>query len=424
MAAATFTATTSGTTVNKVWRKIQGKVAEGFQFMCEEYGWFEDWKAENIDWSHRETLVPLDINEEIGVATLPEGGYLARPSSVNMEEVSISLTQANARFSATGLAKLADKGKLNQVEDQLKYQAAKKVQAIGRWFADKVYGTAEGTIALTDSDLAGGTDTLTLYDAYGKGDIDNAAYIADKFRVGEYVAAVDSTTLVTDAIGVIGTVTAATPSIAITWIGSASATNNGLKIVEANNMENTTLAGTGYNRGLVGFIDVLETTTVHGLSGSSVPNWTAAFDDTAGSRLTTSRIQYGLDQIQNYGGGTGKKRLLVSQGVRRDLELQYSSLKRYDGSETMELAASVKYKGVEIKSTRRVPPQWAILYDMSSYRKVALTPKPDGTGGITWADGKEDIHTDNMFFSVDLVTGLFCRNRKNFGHWEALTESN
>ncbi len=427
MAAATYSVTTSGTgnatsNVNKVWRKIQGKVAEAIRHSREEYDWFDDFPVEDIDWSHRETLIPVNINEEIGIATLPEGGKLARPSSVDLNEISISLVQLNGRFTASGLAQLADKGMNNQVEKQLRLQGTNKVFAMGRRFADMVYGTSVGTVALTDTDVSGTTATLVLKDAYGKADIDTAAYIADRFRAGEFIALVDGSTLVTNAIGSIdaGGVNATTPSIAVTFNGSVTVTNNNLKVVFANNLENTTLAsGTDYNKAFVGFIDVLTTAAVHGLTHD---NWDVAFEDNTGGRLDPSRIRKCIQEIGNKSKLT-PNRSIIAQGVERDLVLQERSLIRYASPMGMELDGSVKMKGLEIATPRGCPPKHAIFYNTAAYRKVALTPKPEGQGGLSWKDGYEMQDDDGMIFRTDMVAGLFTPNRKAFGYFDQLTEA-
>lgn len=422
MATATYTPTLSGSDIEHVWRKIQGKVAEAIRHSREEYDWFEDFPVEDIDWSHRETLIPLNINEEIGIATLPEGGKLARPSSVDLDEISISLVQFNGRFTATGLAKLADKGMSNQVEKQLRLQATNKVFAMGRRFADGVYGTSAGTVALTDTDISGTTATLTLKDAYGKADIDDAAFIADKFRAGEAIALVNGSSLVTNAIGTIdaGGVNASTPSIAVTFNGSVTETTNGLKVVFANNLENTTLAsGTDYNKGLVGFIDVCTTAALHGLTHT---NWDVSFEDTTGGRLDPSRIRKCVQTIGNYSNLT-PNRAIIAQGVERDLVLQERSLIRYGSPMGMELDGSVKMKGIEILTPRGCPPKHAFFYNTKAYRKVALLPKPEGQGGLSWKDGYEMQDDDAMLFRVDMVAGLFVNNRKAFGYFDQLTEA-
>lgn len=423
MAAATYSITTSTSAINKAWRKIQGRVAEAIRHTREEYDWFDDYPVEDIDWSARETLIPLNINEEIGIATLPEGGKLARPSSVDLEEIAISLVQFNGRFTASNLAKWADKGMSNQVERQLRLQATNKVSAMGRRFADAVYGTSVGTVALTDTDVAGAaTATLVLKDGYGKADIDDPAYLADKFRVGETYALVDGTSLVANSFFTVDAagIDPSAREIDVTFAGNVTVSNNNLKIVYANNLENTTLAGgTDYNKGLVGFTDVLTSAALHSLTHD---NWDVSFEDNSGGRLDSARLRRAKQDIDNY-SNVPANRLILAQGVERDLVLQERSLVRYGAPMGMELDGSIKMKGMEIVSPRGVPPKHAIMYNKKSYRKVSLLPKPQGQGGLSWSDGYEMQDDDGMIFRTDMVIGLFVNNRKAFGYWDGLTEA-
>jgi hypothetical protein len=113
---------------------------------------------------------------------------------------------------------------------------------------------------------------------------------------------------------------------------------------------------------------------------------------------------------------------LLAQGVYRDWVDAERAAVRFDTPASMETDGSVKSKGRDIKKSRRVPPGFAIGYDKRSWRKIALTPKPDGSNGITWGDGKEYIDQDGMVFNVDLVLGLVCTNRGNFAYASGLTE--
>jgi hypothetical protein len=421
VAAATISSLSSAQAVSKVWRKIQGDMAEGFNFLVEEFNeWLDDYPMSGLTWSQREVTFPVDLNDGYGVALIPDGGYRARPSSVNAEEATASLSNFNATFVASYLSKYADEGNTNQIEKELKFKGAKKIQAMARVIGDKLYGTSAGTLALTDTDLAGTTDTLTLKSGFGTSTISNAAYIADRFRVGDYIAAIDGSDLETNGIGVIGTVTAATPSIAVTWQGSTSETNNDLKIVGANSLGYTTVDDTDYNKAPVGLLDVLLTDTVHGISAASVPRWAAGYSNTSGGQITPARIQAMVDEVAN-DSGRKVNTVLMAQGVYRSFVDSERAAVRFDSPMNMEIDGSVKLKGVTIKRSRRVPPGYLIGWDKAAYKKIMLTPKP--TNSFKWDDGIDLIEQDGMLFPVSCVLGLVCESRAAFGYFSGLTEA-
>ena len=77
MAAASYSTTTSGTTLPKLWKKIQGKLIHGFNVKCEEWNLIQDLKEFDVQFSAREVTAPIDISEHGGGASIVEGGYEA-----------------------------------------------------------------------------------------------------------------------------------------------------------------------------------------------------------------------------------------------------------------------------------------------------------------------------------------------------------
>lgn len=418
MAIATITDTTSTSVLNKLWRKIQGPVATGIQYKSEEYALLDDFSTEESEYSAREVTRPVDLNEGAGVASIPESGYKAVPSSPNLEEITITLQQFNKRFEASLLARAADKGNANQVRKQLVHQAKQAVYDVARHYSDAFYGLSTGILALTDTDLSGASTVLTLKSGYGQSGITSAAFIADKFRVGDRIACLNAGALVANAIGTVTAISTSTPSITVSWtVGSnPSDTTNNLQIVKANSMENATIAGTDYNRGLVGLLDGMLTTSVHSLSHA---RWLPAYTDTAGSRFSGARIRRGKDEIANRGGGKGDL-LITTQGVQRDMIAAERGLVRFDDPFSMELDGDVKAKGTKVFTSRRVPPGYAFLGDKGSLKRWMLGGKPSESMG--WADGIEREDKSVMVFSMDFFLGLVWENRQNFAYWSSLTE--
>jgi hypothetical protein len=418
MAAATYTPTLS-TDVTKIWRKVQTDVQQGLNFMSEEWEQMEDLKQFKVDWTSREILVPLDITEGSGIASIPEGGYEARPSSPAPQELSLSWVLFNGRFTVSKTVNwIRQKSSAAMIEDQMKYQAAKKVQDLGRHFSDYFYGKSTAYLCQTSTDATQSSGAYTIYNGYGETTITDGTFLTDKFKVGDYVALIRAAALVTNAIGVVTAVTPGTPSITVTWAGSVNSEPADY-IVKANSLENTTIAGTDYNGGLVGLLDMLTTASVHGLSSSSVANWSVSTSDTTGGRLTGVRLRKAMQQIKNYGGGTMDK-VYLAQGVERDMiDLQQAAV-RFSDPMAMELDGTVKYGKVKFHATRRVPPGWAIPAASKSIRRMTLLPKPDGTP--IWEDGEKIVDRSAYVFSIDFPCATVCLNRKNLGYLNGLSE--
>lgn len=431
MAAASPTITTTAN-VNYVWKYIQSGIFQGFNFMTPEVQWAKDIKGLGDPWSGRALELVLDLNEGGRVASIPEGGKKSRASSPNAEVGTVTIQQFSAGFTMSELAKWADEGNRNQLERQMKWQARKVVEGIGRHVGDYFYGSSTGVLALTDSDLSGGTDTLTLYDGFGNTGIDDAAYLANLFREesssaaadGDWVAAVNSSTLVTNAIGYVTGRDTAAGTIDVTWNGSASDSTNGLKIVKANSQENTTLAGTDFNKGLVGLQDMFFSSALHSLTHT---NWAAAFSDTStGGRLTGVKLRKMLDAIEDYGPRiSGQKVLLTTKGVRRDMiDYERSALRQNDPL-AMEVDGDVKVNGYVIRTSRRVPPGFAYVYDSDKIRKIMYKPVPSGSGesGLTPSEGIYYPDDSAIRYDIPVVMGLVCTSRKSLAVRTGVTES-
>src|SRR5467141_4440824 len=70
-ATATYSVTTSKTDVNGVWRKVQAPLQEAAQYMVDEWDMLDEVQTFEVDWSAREITMPLDLSDDVGVASIP-----------------------------------------------------------------------------------------------------------------------------------------------------------------------------------------------------------------------------------------------------------------------------------------------------------------------------------------------------------------
>lgn len=421
MAADTYSPTAMST-FDEIWRKIQADVHQGFNFECEEWGWMDDLSNFKVAWSQREILVPMELNEGYGTASIPDGGYEAMPSTPEVNEISLSWLHFNKRFSITKQAKwIQQKSSNAMIEKQMRYQAGKAVEGLARYTADSYYGFSTAYRAQLSADPGGTstTQTLVLDNAFGYSGIDNAAYIANLFKVGDRIALVQGGALVTAGIGTITAVDATVPDIDVAFDVTCDPANDNY-VVLANSQENTTIdGGTDYNKGYVGLLDGLTSTTVHSLSGSTYPNWTAVTADSDGGRLTGVRIHKARHEIRNKGGGE-MDCMWLDQGVERDMIAQQQAAVRYSSTMGMEVDGSIKAKGIDIKTSRRVPPGMAIMGVKKSLKRMTLLPKPGKD--IPWDDGKFIPDRSAFVFGIDWPSAMVWLNRGNFKLHTGLTE--
>jgi hypothetical protein len=414
----TYTVATSKTTVNGVWRKVQAPLQVAAQFMVDEWDMLDDLAEFDVNWSAREITVPLDLSDDVGIASIPEGGYEARPASPNPTDATLTWILLNGRWTISKTARWIDQiNRAAMLERQLLFQGQKKLQAMARRLAEYMYGFSTATMAKVVGDAAG---VITLKDQYGIAGLGSTTApfaVTNAFRVNDWVAVLNPSGPALRGISKITAVTPATPSITISPDIGTTAAND--LIVFANSLENTTLAGgTDRDNGLTGFLDAVTSTSLHNVSGASFDKWNPGFTDTTGGRFTGPRLMKARQSCMNKGGGDGIDNILYDQGVERDVIAYLQAAVRFSDPYGMQLDGSPKAKGITFKSTRFVPEGFAFGFLKSKLNKMVLLPKP---GTPSWDDAKPLIDQSGFIFAIDYPCQLVWKNRGNTAYWQSLS---
>lgn len=421
MPAATYNPTTAVADLNKLYRKVQGTLVEGMNFHSEEYEMLASVQDYKIDWSAREITVPIDLNEGAGVASIPEGGWEAFPSSPSIDELTLSWVLFNKRFTATLTSKYIDqRSRSAMLSRQIVHQGKKAIQAIANHVSDYFYGFSTGILARPDAQGSAASHTIAVTDGYGRTDITNGAFIVDKFKVGDRVAVVSNV----GALKQMGLVTARDKSageIDVTW-NSAVALLATDVLVKANSLENTTIDGTDYNRGLVGLLDMVTSSSVHGFSDVDNENWAPALVNSSGGAFAREDLQTAAQEISDLGGGKLTD-ILTTAGVKRAIIGTVANNLRFTDPFNLQLDADVKATGVTIRTTRRVPPGYMFAFDRKSIRKMVLLKKPTEGDAPMWEDGQKIQDRSAMVFSIDFPMQMVVLNRRNLALYTGLTEA-
>lgn len=416
---------TLSSALNKYWRKIQGKIALGFAAgKRPERQLYNQFPTFDAPMSMYEVTRPLDLQERGGIASIPEGGYMASPSNVNAIEATMTCVQFNGRISISDIAKYADRGMGNQLAVQLKNQATQKVQAMTEHFADYLHGSATALLAVTDSTISGTTgNVLTLKSGYGNALITNGRYIASLFKVGERIVLTTASDVLINGVSSFALITAVSKSagtITVTMDGSTSYSTAGTRIYKANNLEGATVAGgSDQGKGLPGFQDIFESTTLHGVSGATYANWNASYSDTVAGRFTFTKLQRGKDETLNT-GGTVADVLMISQGVKRDMVAQERAGLRYEDSMNMNFDGDVEAKGIRQFSTKGVPPGYARLFPKSAIEKWEILPTEEN---MAWGDLMPFQDQSGRTGRIDWYGSVVVNNRAALAYWSSQTEA-
>jgi hypothetical protein len=190
---------------------------------------------------------------------------------------------------------LDQEAQAGQSSGSFRWQAMKALETISNTVSWQFYGFSTGVNACQTTTVATqASGTYTLANAFGISG-SGAAYLGSMFTTNDRVALIRAGALVANAIGRSPRSTDER-HITITWLGSVTSAS-GDNIVFANSVENTTIAGTDWNLCPVGLLDASTSTSVHGLSGSSVPNWNAGAHLHHGGRFSGLKLRQGAQAI-------------------------------------------------------------------------------------------------------------------------------
>ena len=412
----------------ELYKKTNTDVMTAFKDFTEEYGWADDTPDIRITASANEMRLVIDVNKEVGVANIAEGGYEAIASSVSAENGTLSPIQMNARFSFSTLYKKGWDGsgaKGGQIENEVRFKALKKTQALARVFGQQFYGYSTGYLAVVKTTQgASATQTdLPLKDPFNDTDIDDTsanglAYLSLLFPAGERVALVRSAAII--EIGVVnGAGSSGDGFIDVTFNASCTPTA-GDQLVLANAVTDATLAGTSYNKAPVGFLDATKSASVHGIATSSVPGW-ASYQDTTGGRWSVAKQKKMAQKIMNL-GGVKADRMIISQGVERDILAGESAARRYAPSDAYDLDGTFKAKGVKIMSSELVPPGLVGMWNNKAFTKKFFNDLPPEQGGPDLFDTDKVQDRGLVQASLDFIMLRAVTNRGGMAVATGLTE--
>lgn len=421
MATGNSFAVTLSSAETALYKKTNTDVMEAMKSFTEEYGWLDDTPDIRIAQSPNEMRLVIDVNHEVGVANIAEGGYEGVATSVAAENGTLSPIQMNARYAFSTLYQKGwngNGGKAGQIENEVTFKAMKKTQALAEKFGQMFYGYTTATVAVVAATgSASATQTnIQLRDPFGNTTIDDTsanglAYLSGLFRAGNHVALVRSAAI--QEIGVVnGPGTSGDGYLDVTFNASTTPTAGDL-IVFANAVTDATLAGTDYNKWLVGYLDATTSASVHGIATSNVPGW-ASYEDTTSGRWSVARQKKMAQAIMN-NGGVKVNRMIMDQGVMRDVEAGESAARRYGPGDAYDLDASFKAKNTKVLSSRLTPPGMVGMYNNEVWTRKLLNEKPPEQGGPDLFSIDKVQDRGLLQASLDFILLLATTNRAGMG---------
>lgn len=428
MATAQSDSITTVSTFSDLYKKTNTDVKVALKRVTEEYDWQDEFPDELIEASGNEMRLVLDVNLAYGGSFIPDGGYEDQGATAAPTHGTLSISQFNKRFFYTGLSKALDKrARMGEIQRQTQYQAIKAVEAIGFKIGVSSYGFTTGTVAVVETTESSGTThtSVAIKNAFGSTTIAGNTtatdtYLNKLFRVGEGIALIRSGSLVEFGAITLSPGTAGIGTINFTTNGSATPTAGDL-IVYANSVTDATLTATDQNRWQPGWLDILLSSSLHGLATSSATNWQAGYANTAGGRMAWETQEAMANGLWN-AGGVKLNKAIYSQGVRRNIIAGERAAIRWQGS-NFDWDADFGTKGMKYMTSQLAPPGYFIGWNNECVSRKYLSDRPDYDAGpgIFTIDKVQDRSA--WASAYDFFFMRICDSRAGTGYASGLQES-
>lgn len=431
MATGTSPSYTTVSSLSELYKKTNTAVKVALKRKTEEYDWFDDFPDELITPSGNEMRIVLDVTYQPDTtAMIPDGGYEAIMTTAAPQHGTFTFVQANLRYSFTTLEQAFDKrGRAGMIQQQTLYSSIKAVENFARKIGKQTYGFSTGTTSVVAATLSAGTlqNGIQLKNAFGSatfvpgGTTAQNTYLSNLYRANDPIALIRSGSLVE-----FGTVNAS-PSVA-SGVGYIDATFNasitptvGDLIISAAAVTDATITATDQNRWPVGLLDALASSSVHGLSSSTAPNWAAGYTNTAGGRLSYQLQEAMVNGLWN-NGGVKMNRAIMSQGVRRDTIAGERAAMRYDSTK-YNLNGDISTDGIKYMTSVLAPPGLFIGWNNEVASKKVLSDKPDYEGGPSMFELDKVQDRGAYAASYNFVYARIYTNRAGMGYASGLSEA-
>ena len=409
----------------KAYKVMYTSMKQAVEWTTPEFTWYDELPELDIVISGNAMYMPVDVQQGFGAAAIADGGREALPVSPVIQYATLNLTAWNARVSITRQSKFgASQNQAAMVTNEAKYKFRKRLEAIAHKGSLNFYGFTVGQVAQASAAVSGSTSgtLLTLTNVFGDTGLTNTSYINQLINVGDQIAMLsDGTSSGTLLAGGVGLVTGKTAGNVFSVSFSAALTiTSSAAVTFANNAAYgdtfTAAAHTDQNNWQPGMKDMTESTTSYGLSGTTNPGWSASvLSSTAGRFVPTKLIN--IRQTMAHFGKPLKK-LIIAEGVQRDMADQVNASVRFDGIAAAQFDGSSKTKEEQVTS-RYVPNGHVFgLADGVLMRKVLGDSPTAGEG--EWDKLENYARYVN---GEDYMCVVGCASRKGLAEYRGQTES-
>lgn len=416
------------TVITNIWRPLYDELVVGFRLLTPEWSKlkrlknFRQMSLRSINW-------PVDLFYGGGIAITYDGGSTARAQSNSPVEATDSWLHMAGRFEVSYDAFTMNndaKVTRQQIKKQLSYQVRDKLRAFQKRMSVMFYGKNDNVLCLVAGAEAAQT-VIELDDLYGVTGLTFTA--SDLFRAGkDYVAFLDTSN--SDAIIDICKVTAVDDSTTAITVTPAVTLADGDKVVLANHLSNATAdtdhdgtAG-GNTVGFNGLLSLATDTTVHNISGTTYPEWTASTNASLGAALSGAKLYKAFELAEKESGYRPDVALTTIGAIAAGGGSELDQRRYMAKDDTMRLGfKTLNVMGVPVEGMLFCPAGNFFAYSSRALRKLApdedvKTVKTGGPNDFEFYGSQLGYYKDHVFRAQ-----LTAISRKAIVRYYGVTES-
>lgn len=270
--------------IKTIWAPIYNKLERGFEIITDEWGKLKRLKK-FTRLSMRSVNWPVKLALGGGIALTVTGGSVARAASNVPVEATDTWKHYVGRFDVdfdTADAENDSAFVSAQIEKQLRYQAADKMEAFHRAISIGFYGYPSATLFLVRGAPTNGGLNVKIDSLYGVDGLmpdGEFCYIRDYITPGkDMVAGINPAPMGGAERGrqlVASIVEGAAGAAELRFTTAIANLADNDVIVLANQKKSGAGFGTDYNRGMNGLLHLTRANVVHNINGTTYPDWTA-----------------------------------------------------------------------------------------------------------------------------------------------------
>jgi hypothetical protein len=397
------------TIINTVWRPVYGELVEGLRLLTPEWANLKNLKNFR-QLSPRAINWPVDLQFGGGIAATEDGGSLARAVSNSPVEATDTWKHFTGRFEI-GYDELVDEGDSKfvkqEIEKQVRYQAADKLRSFRRAVAMMFYGHNTGVLGLVSA-VNDGADTITLNSFYGDSGVAMPARLRDYFTPGlDKVAIHDASAADVELVrATVVSINESTDTLTLTSGTDLSGVEVGDKVVLANQVI-TGDAQTDLDLWMNGLLDLTRSATVHGLAASSYPDWVAGVNESSFGTVRGGNLYTFFEDI-NQRSSYPVQWAYTTIGAIAEMGASELDQRRYGSDDdTMRMGfKSLNVMGVSVQSRPYVPAGHLFIGSNGALRKLSpdeASPTPTNVVEIGNKAGSFQQYTNRLGFYKDQV---------------------